>query len=89
MTPDTATKLDAALAFLREQQSSGEAPPPGEVTRAELARRAGVSEDTIARIERQFRARLAAALLSYPDLPRHLSRRIASSISPSSLKTEN
>jgi hypothetical protein len=82
MTPLTASKLDQALAALRDEQARGEAPPPGEVSRAELARRAGVCEATIAHIERTFRARLAAALISDPSTPAHLTSTLSRHIQP-------
>lgn len=82
MDPDTDSKLATALRQLREEQARGEAPPPGEVSRAELARRAGVSKDTIARIEGIFRARLTASLLAEPDLPLQIRKKISRNIQP-------
>ena len=41
MTPQIADAIDSALASLRADQKDGLAPPPGAVTQAELARRAG------------------------------------------------
>lgn len=82
MTPTTAEKLDQALAKLREDQARGEAPPPGEVSQAELARRAGFSKKVIASIEQNFRAQVAARLLAEPDLPFHLRRALSSLLKP-------
>lgn len=82
LTESTAAKLDAAVARIREAQDAGLGPMPGEWSRAELARAAGISEEPIRRIEAIFRARLVARLLKDPDtrplarkylrhLPRH------------------
>lgn len=72
----TAAKLDHGLAKLALDQLTGAAPPPGEVSLSDLARRSGVSEATIRRIERIALAKLAAALAS-SDLPPHLARRVS------------
>ena len=72
--PLTAAKLATGLAQLEQEQEAGEAPPPGQVTRADLARRTGVSEATIYKIECVFKARLASAILQDPDAPPHLAK---------------
>lgn len=74
ITRPTAEKIDHGLRALRIAQAKGEAPPPGAISNAELARRCGVSEDTI---DRLFHIALAkvAARLSPDDLPPHLARR--------------
>lgn len=80
LSPKTEAKLAAGLRRLAEDQAGGKAPMPGEVTRAEIARRAGVSESTIANIERLFAARLALSLLNDPDTSPHLARTAAAVI---------
>jgi len=69
MTPRIADALDTALASLRADQERGIAPPPGAVTQAEIARRAGLSEASIRNIEQVAIAKLAAGLLRQGDLP--------------------
>lgn len=69
MTPRIAEALDTALASLRADQERGIAPPPGAVTQAELARRAGISEAAIRKAEQVAIAKLAAGLLRQGDLP--------------------
>ena len=81
LNPLTAAKLDHGLAKLALDQMTGEAPPPGEVTLADLARRAGVSEATVLKVERMARAKVAARLLADPDLPPQLVKRISQLLS--------
>lgn len=70
----TALKLDAALLQLELQQRQGEdAPAPGQLSQAELARRSGLSESTINGIERIALAKLARGLMDQ-DLPPHLTK---------------
>lgn len=76
----TAAKVDHGLASLAVDQLTGKAPPPGQISRAELARRAGVSETVISKIERIALAKAAAAILSQPDLPAHLRARLSQSL---------
>lgn len=72
----TARKLDEGLAALVIEQRLGLAPEPGSVSRADIARRAGVSEGTIANLEKLALAKVAIALRQTPDLPPHLYRAI-------------
>jgi transcriptional regulator with XRE-family HTH domain len=81
ISPQTDLKLAKGLRRLAKDQRRGSAPPPGEVSRADIARRAGVSEITIANIERLFAARLAAALLNDPSTPTNLIRQARLTIS--------
>lgn len=74
ITRPTAEKIDHGLRDLRLAQARGEAPPPGQISNAELARRCGVSEDTISRLYHIALAKVAARLQP-DDLPPHLSRR--------------
>jgi hypothetical protein len=74
LSPRTDALLAAGLRRLKRDQESGKAPPVGVVSRAAIARRAGVSEDVIRGIERVFAARLAAAILRDPAAPTHLTR---------------
>lgn len=62
LSPKTNAKLAKALRQLAADQAAGNAPPPGEISREELARRAGISPGTVQNIEIMFAARLAAAL---------------------------
>lgn len=80
LNPLTAAKLDHGLASLALDQLEGKAPPPGEVSLAELARRAGVSEATVQKVERIALAKVAARLAE-GNLPPHLARRIARQLS--------
>lgn len=64
----TATKIDNGLAKLAMDQMEGIAPPPGQVTLADIARRAGVSEATVYKIERVALAKLHAAICQDPKL---------------------
>ncbi len=79
-TPRTDQKLAKALRRIRKAQASGEGPLPGEWSRAALARRCGVSEETILNMERLFQARLAAAILADPASPKPLLRAAAIAI---------
>jgi len=63
-----AAKIDKGLAKLAEDQKAGIAPPPGEVSLAEIARRAGVSYSTVLNIERMALAKVYAALIKEPEL---------------------
>ncbi len=63
-----AAKIDQGLAKLAEDQKAGIAPPPGEVSLAEIARRAGVSDSTILKLERIALAKVHAALIKEPHL---------------------
>lgn len=47
----------------------------------DFSRQCGISEATVKHIIRMGRARVAASLLKTPDLPVHLARRIARSLS--------
>lgn len=78
----TARKLDEGLATLVIEQGFGLAPEPGSVSRADIARRAGVSEGTIANLEKLALAKVAAALRETPDLPPHIARAIARFLNP-------
>ena len=78
-SPEVDARIAAALVSLAEDQRAGLAPYP--VPRAEICRRAGVSESTLIALETRFRHRLAAALLRDPEVPPHLARRIAKLIS--------
>jgi hypothetical protein len=71
LTPLTAAKIDAGLLQLEIDQRTGQAPPPGEVSLADLASRAGVSEATILDLQRLALAKLARALRA-DGLPPHL-----------------
>jgi transcriptional regulator with XRE-family HTH domain len=77
----TAAKIDHGLAALALDQLHGIAPPDGQVTTADIATRAGVSESTIRNIERMALARLASELLKQ-DLPAYLTRKLLQSLSP-------
>lgn len=72
LTELTAAKIDAGLLQLELDQRTGKAPPPGEVSLADLAQRAGVSEATILDLQRLALAKLARALRA-DGLPPHLS----------------
>lgn len=71
----TAAKIDHGLAKLALDQMTGDGPPPGSVSLADLARRAGVSEATILKVERMALAKIAARLADGP-LPPHLTRKL-------------
>lgn len=71
LTELTAAKIDAGLLQLEIDQRTGAAPPPGEVSLADLATRAGVSEATILDLQRLALAKLARALRA-DGLPPHL-----------------
>ena len=58
-----AEKIDEGLRQLKADQEDGNAPPPGKITRAELARRSGVSEATIYKIEMIALAKAYAYIL--------------------------
>lgn len=77
LNPLTAAKIDHGLAKLELDQLAGEAPPPGQVTLTDLARRAGVSEGTILKIERIALAKMAAALAADGELPPRLAKRLS------------
>lgn len=62
----TAAKIDHGLAKLALDQLNGQAPPPGQVSLADLAKRAGVSEATILKIERMALAKLHSAISQDP-----------------------
>ena len=68
LTPDTAAKIDKGLAKLAEDQLNGDAPLPGEISIKEMARRCGVSEWTISKVERIALAKMQAALLADPEV---------------------
>lgn len=78
----TAAKIDHGLAKLALDQITGDGPPPGAVSLAALAHRAGVSEATILKLERMALAKVTARLLADPEIPPHLIRRIARVLSP-------
>jgi len=73
----TAAKLDHGLASLALDQLRGEAPPPGQISLEELARRSGVSPATVAKIERIALAKLARALTGDPALSSRLARALS------------
>ena len=77
LSETTAAKLDHGLASLALDQLRGTAPQPGQVSLAEIARRSGVSEKTVAQVERIALAKIARQLAA-TSLPPHLSRRISS-----------
>jgi hypothetical protein len=77
----TAAKLDHGLAALALDQLRGEAPPDGQVSLADIARRAGVSEGTVLKLERLALAKLAAGLMR-SDLPPHLARKLSRILHP-------
>lgn len=81
LSPRTDAKLTKGLRRLAQDQRRGHAPPAGEVTRADIARRAGVSEGTILNIERMFAARVALGLINDPETPKHLVRAARSYLS--------
>ena len=74
LNPNTEAKIDHGLAKLAMDQLTGEAPPPGGVTHADIAVRAGVSKATIIRIERIALAKVQRALLSSDIDPSILKR---------------
>lgn len=76
LTDITAAKVDHGLARLAKEQLEGSAPPPGEVSIADLATRSGVSEATIQKIERMALSKVAAGLMA-----RGLDARLAKRIS--------
>jgi transcriptional regulator with XRE-family HTH domain len=78
MTSTTAAKLDHGLASLALDQLRGIAPPPGKVSVAEIARRAGLSEATVAQVERIALAKLARQLTGH--LPPHLSKKLSAQL---------
>lgn len=73
----TALKIDAALLELELLQRSGdpEAPAPGQVSLAWLARRAGVGEATVHAVQRIALAKVARGLRG-EGLPPHLSKAV-------------
>lgn len=68
LRPITAAKLDQGLAKLAMDQLEGTAPPPGQVSLADIARRAGLSEKCILDFERITLAKVYHALLQDPQL---------------------
>jgi hypothetical protein len=58
MTEDIAARIDHGLAALALAQLRGEAPAPGQVSAATLASYAGVSEETIRRLEKLALAKI-------------------------------
>lgn len=78
----TAAKIDHGLAALRLDQLTGAAPPPGEVSVHDIARRAGVSPATIQKLELIARAKIANAILADPDLPPSMARKLSSLLNP-------
>ncbi len=76
----TATKLDEGLALLAIEQSLGIG-PVGEVSIAEIAKRAGVSESTVATVEKIALAKLAAGLIDR-GLPPNLARKVSRILNP-------
>ena len=81
----TMHRLEVGLRLLKRDQERGAAPPPGAVTRADIARRAGLSKAVIRDVERLFAARLAAAILADPDCPRQMARMASTFLSRLSL----
>jgi hypothetical protein len=81
MNPLTLARIDHGLASLAMDQLRGVAPPPGQVSPEEIARRAGVSKSSVLRLEMIAKAKLAAALISDPELPPHLRRKLAATLS--------
>ncbi len=86
LTDLTAAKIDHGLARLALDQLEGRA-PTGKVSVREIASRAGVADATILKIERMAIAKITARLLSDPDLPPHLARRLARALSNSNPDT--
>lgn len=76
----TDLKLQSAALQLEMMRLSGELAPDEEVTLAEYARIAGLSEGTVHKTFRSGLSRAAAAFLTDPDLPPHLKRRAAALI---------
>ena len=76
LTDITAAKIDHGLAKLAMDQLAGSAPLPGEVSIEDLATRAGVSKQTVAKLERIALAKVAAGLLAR-GLDERLAKRIA------------
>lgn len=70
----TAARIDHGLASLALDQLRGTAPPPGQVSTAEIARRAGVSEATVAKLQMIALAKLARHLTADPELAPLISR---------------
>lgn len=70
----TAAKIDHGLAKLAMDQLAGQAPPPGQVSLATMARYCGVSEATILKQERMSLAKVHAALLADPEVMQLLPR---------------
>lgn len=68
LNPLTAAKLDHGLAKLALDQLTGQAPPPGQVSLADLAARSGLSKATIQQIERIALAKVAARLSADPSI---------------------
>ena len=64
----TAAKIDGGLAKLVMDQMEGNAPPPGQVSLGDIARRSGVSEATVLKIERVALAKLHAAITQDSNL---------------------
>ncbi len=83
LSKKTAAKLDQGLAALKAAQKAGTAPPPGEVSQAHIAALAGVSEATVANVEKMATARFAAGLLARADdLPPWLARKLSRMLQP-------
>jgi len=78
----TAAKIDHGLAALALDQIRGDAPPEGMVSLSDIAARAGVSESTIAKLERIALAKVALRLSNDPSLPPHLCRRLSRILFP-------
>lgn len=62
--PTTPSDADDDLLAVRDALELGEV-----LSRSETARKCGVSEDTVKRIERMFAARLAMAILQDESMP--------------------
>ena len=81
LSETTAAKIDHGIASLELDKLCGTAPPPGDVSIAEIARRSGVSEKTVARIDRVALAKVARQL-AQTKLPPHLARKLSSLLNP-------
>ncbi|WP_035605105.1 hypothetical protein [Haloferula sp. BvORR071] len=73
ITDLTAAKLDAALLQLELEQRCGEGPQPGEVSLAELARRAEIGEATVHEVFNTALSKVARGLRER-GLPPRLAR---------------
>ncbi len=75
LRPLTEAKIDYALAVLAVDQVEGEAPPPGEVSMAEMIERCGVSKSAYQKYERMALAKFQARLMADPEVKALLKER--------------